>query len=257
MIAELLHWLATPISGASDHAIAMTLAWHGRLMVLAMGLLTPPLIIVARFFKITPRQDWPRQLDNPFWFITHRRWGHIVGAIVAVAMAFVLVERGWEWPRAQPAHRSRLARGLAGAGPIDRLVVARHAWRACGSVHPETSSSALWPGDHFSMTSRRIIFEYVHKGAGYLLLALTVLALCTGLIAADAPRWMPVALGAWWLMMAAVFVSLQRAGRCIDTYQAIWGLDPDLPGNRRRPIGFGIVRRPMTNVSPRERVSEK
>jgi hypothetical protein len=52
-------------------------------------------------------------------------------------------------------------------------------------------------------------------------------------------------------------VSLQRAGRCIDTYQAIWGLDPDLPGNRRRPIGFGIVRRPITNVSPRERASEK
>ena len=45
MIAELLHWLATPISGASDHAIAMPLAWHGRLMVLALGLLTPPLII--------------------------------------------------------------------------------------------------------------------------------------------------------------------------------------------------------------------
>src|SRR5215471_6841558 len=98
MLAGLLHWLSTPISGASDHAIAMTLAWHGRLMVLAMGLLTPPLIIVARFFKITPRQDWPRRLGNPFWFVTHRRWGHIVGAIVAVATAFVLIERGWRWP---------------------------------------------------------------------------------------------------------------------------------------------------------------
>src|SRR6516225_9070995 len=66
MLGALLHWLATPISGASDHLIAMPLAWHGRLMVLATGLLTPPLIIVARFFKVTPQQDWPRQLDNPF-----------------------------------------------------------------------------------------------------------------------------------------------------------------------------------------------
>ena len=107
MIAELFHWLATPISGASDHAIAMPLAWHGRLMVLAMGLLTPPLIIVARFFKIMPRQDWPRQLDNPFWFTTHRRLGHIVGAIVAIAMAFVLVERGWE----SPVHNLHTAAG--------------------------------------------------------------------------------------------------------------------------------------------------
>ena len=94
---------------------------------------------------------------------------------------------------------------------------------------------------------RRIIFEHIHKSAGYLLLALTVLALCTGLYAADAPRWMPVALGAWWIIMAGVFVALQRAGRCIDTYQAIWGLDPELPGNRRRPIGLGIVRRPVTD----------
>ena len=107
------------------------------------------------------------------------------------------------------------------------------------------------------MTRRRIIFEYVHKGAGYLLLALTVVALCTGLIAADAPRWMPFVLGVWWLMMAGVFASLQRAGSCIDTYQAIWGLDPDLPGNRRRPIGIGIVRRLLTNTSPPGRVSEK
>jgi hypothetical protein len=257
MIAGLLHWLATPISGASDHAIAMPLAWHGRLMVLAMGLLTPLLIIVARFFKIMPRQDWPRQLDNPFWFITHRRWGHIVGAIVAVAMAFVLAERGWE----SPLHNVHTAAGwLVVLLVLVQLIGAWLRGTHGGPVDPFTRKprpAALWPGDHFSMTRRRIVFEYVHKGAGYLLLALTVLALCTGLIAADAPRWMPVALGAWWIMMAAVFVSLQRAGRCIDTYQAIWGLDPDLPGNRRRPIGFGIVRRPITNVSPRERASKK
>src|SRR5215468_10656471 len=98
MLAGLLHWLSTPISGASDHAIAMALAWHSRLMVLAMGLLTPPLIIVARFFKVTPQQDWPRQLDNPFWFITHRRWGHIIGLIVAVGLTYALLAYGWRPP---------------------------------------------------------------------------------------------------------------------------------------------------------------
>ena len=75
MLAEVFRWLLTPISGASDHAISRPLVWHGRLMVLAMGLLTPPLIIVARFFKIRPRQDWLRRLDNPFWLVTHRRRG--------------------------------------------------------------------------------------------------------------------------------------------------------------------------------------
>jgi hypothetical protein len=244
MIAELIHWLATPINGASDHAIATPLAWHGRLMVLAMGLLTPPLIMVARFFKIMPRQDWPRQLDNPFWFITHRRLGHVVGAIVVVAMAFVLVERGWESP-ADNVHA--VAGWLAVLLVLVQLIGSWLRGTHGGPVDPFTRKPRpreLWRGDHFGMTRRRIIFEHVHKGAGYLLLALTVLALCTGLIAADAPRWMPTALGVWWFMMAAIFVSLQRAGRCIDTYHAIWGLDPNLPGNRRRPIGFGIVRQP-------------
>ena len=172
-------------------------------------------------------------------------------------MAFVLVERGWE----SPVHNLHTAAGwlvvlLVLAQLIGSWLRGTHG----GPVDPFTRKprpAALWPGDHFSMTRRRVIFEYVHKGAGYVLLALTVLALCTGLIAADAPRWMPVALGAWWLMMAAAFITLQRGGRCIDTYQAIWGLDPELPGNRRRPIGFGIVRRPMTNIVPRERASEK
>jgi hypothetical protein len=99
------------------------------------------------------------------------------------------------------------------------------------------------------MTRRRIVFEYIHKAAGYLLLALTLVAIPTGLVAADAPRWMPIAMGIWWLVMLALFVWLQRAGWCMDTYQAIWGLDPDLPGNRRRPIGFGIVRRPVERSS--------
>lgn len=257
MIAELLYWLATPISGAKEHTIAMPLAWHGRLMVLAMGLLTPALIIVARFFKVTPNQEWPRHLDNPFWFITHRRWGHIVGAIVAIAMVFVLVERGWE----RPVYNPHIAAGwLVVLLVLVQLVSSWLRGTHGGPVDPFTRKSRsrdLWPGDHYSMTRRRIIFEYVHKGAGYLLLALTVYALCSGLILADAPRWMPIALGVWWLMMVSVFVLLQRAGRCIDTYQAIWGLDPDLPGNRGRPIGFGIVRGPIMNVAPRERTSEK
>jgi len=57
--------------------------------------------------------------------------------------------------------------------------------------------------------------------------------------------------------MTGVFISLQRAGRCTDTYQAIRRLDPDFPGNGRRPSGFGIARKPATNMTPRERASEK
>jgi hypothetical protein len=74
------------------------------------------------------------------------------------------------------------------------------------------------------MTPRRIAFEYVHKYAGYVLLALAVAAMPTGLIAADSPRWMPIVMTIWWLAMLGVFGWLQRSGRCIETYQAIWDL---------------------------------
>ena len=44
------------------------------------------------------------------------------------------------------------------------------------------------------------------------------------------------------MLLLMVAVRLQRAGRCIDTYQAIWGPDPCHPGNSRGVIGWGIRR---------------
>jgi hypothetical protein len=243
-----LTWLLTPISGASEHDITASIAWHGRLMVLGMGLLMPPAIIVARFFKVTPGQDWPRQLDNPLWFVSHRRWGHVIGVIVAVGLAFVLAADGLK-PPWRNLH-------VAGGWVVLALVLIRvvGSWLRGthgGPVDPFTRQPRppeQWPGDHFSMTGRRIVFEYTHKTAGYMLVVLSLVAISTGLMAADAPRWMPIAMGIWWLAMLAVFIWLQSAGRCLDTYQAIWGPGPVLPGNRRRPIGFGIVRRRSAGV---------
>ncbi len=239
-------WLLTPISGSTEHFISSSLAWHGRLMVLSMGVLMPLLVIVARYFKVTPRQDWPRQLDNPFWFITHRRWGHVTGAVLVAGLVFGLITSRW----LAPWHSLHAALGWAVVVLVLVLVVS--AWLRGthgGPVDPFTRKRRppeQWPGDHFSMTQRRIIFEYIHKYAGYALLLLVLSAIPTGLIAADAPRWMPIVMGIWWMVMLGLFVWLQTARRCIDTYQAIWGLDPNLPGNRRRPIGLGIAR---TNVT--------
>ena len=244
-IEAAVRWLLTPISGSTEHFISTSLAWHGRLMVLGMGLLMPPLVIVARYFKVTPRQDWPRQLDNPFWFVTHRRWGNVTGVILLAGLVFGLIAEGWQAPW-------RSLHGTFGwTVVVFVLVQIVSAWLRGthgGPVDPFTRKRRppeQWPGDHFSMTRRRIIFEYLHKYVGYALMLLVVAAISTGLIAADAPRWMPILMGIWWMVMLSLFVWLQTAGRCIDTYQAIWGLDPNLPGNRRRPIGLGIAR---TNV---------
>src|SRR5665213_3284385 len=64
----------------------------------------------------------------------------------------------------------------------------------------------------------------------------------TSHIQTGAPVWMWLVLGLWWIVCAAGLIELQRRVGCIDTYQAIWGLDPALPGYRHRPIGIGITR---------------
>ena len=252
LFGAIVPWLLAPISGSSEHSIAAPVAWHGRLMVLSMGVLMPPLIIIARFFKVTPGQDWPRQLDNPFWFVTHRRWGHVIGLIVAVGLTYALLAYGWR----PPWHSLHSAFGWVVVGLLV-LQVAGSWLRGThgGPVDPFTRQPRPpneWPGDHFNMTRRRVVFEYVHKWSGYVLLVFTLAAIPTGLIAADAPRFMPITMGLWWLAMLGVFIRLQWTGRCIDTYQAIWGIDPHLPGNRRRPIGFGIARINPEPCAPQE-----
>ena len=80
----------------------------------------------------------------------------------------------------------------------------------------------------------------------WLAVLMAVLTVILGLIAADAPRWMALVLTVWWLALALAAGYLERAGRCIDTYQAIWGPDMRHPGNQR-PINGWRMRRPLAN----------
>lgn len=235
-------WLLTPISGAAEHHIDMAVAWHGRFMVLAWAILAPILVIIARFYKVKPRQDWPRVLDNPFWMITHRRLGHWVGAIMLLGLLAILLSGGSGLPwRTLHTSLGWIVVVLSCAHIASSWYRGTHG----GPMNPFTRQlkpPEQWPGDHFDMTRRRIVFEYVHKSVGYLLLGLVVVVIASGLDAADAPRWMPVAIALWWLACLGAFVRFQIEGRSIDTYQAIWGLDERLAGNRRKPIGWGVKR---------------
>ncbi len=226
-------WLATPLSGASRHDIPAWEAWHGRLMVLAWSALLPLGALVARFGKVPRRALWPARLDRQGWWQTHRTIQSAGIAIMSVAAALALLhaERrdqvatihhvlGWivvaaGWTQGLAA----LLRGTKG-GPTDLAL----------------------RGDHYDMTRRRVAFEWLHKGLGWLVMPIVWAATAYGLVLADAPRWMPVAIGLWWGALLAAFVALQRAGLCVDTYQAIWGDDPGHPGNARAPIGWGIRR---------------
>ena len=92
------------------------------------------------------------------------------------------------------------------------------------------------------MTKRRLVFEYTHKFAGYVALALAMAAILSGLWQVNGPNWMWLTLCIWWALLLFIAFTLQRKGMAWDTYQAIWGPDPNLPGNKRKPIGLGVKR---------------
>ncbi|MBS0340087.1 MAG: cytochrome B [Proteobacteria bacterium] len=207
-------------------------------MVLGWGLLLPTGALAARYFKRTRR--WPERLDHKGWWIAHRllQWSGMAAAALGLAWAW---GRGAGGGALAPWHHfagwSLMAIGLFQIG----FGLVR------GSKGGPTDVQMR--GDHYDMSTRRVWFERLHKSLGWLAMLLSMAVIASGLVLADAPRWMPLVLATWWLALAAAAWRWQRAGRCIDTYQAIWGPDPAHPGNRRAPIGWG-VNRPL---QPRQR----
>ena len=229
-------WLLVPIDVTRPHDVGVLIAWHGRLMVLAWSFLFPIAILTARFGKITPWQDWPRELDNLTWWHTHLTLQYCGGVAVCLAVLLTL-QAGMSGVLNQP---HRVLGWTAVALCAAQFLSGWFRGTKGGPTAPARDGSLA--GDHYDMTSRRIAFEYAHKTAGYLALLTAAAATVTGLWAANAPRWMWVAIGAWWIVIVSSLVVLQRRGLVIDTYQAIWGPDPRHPGNRMKPIGWGIKR---------------
>ena len=224
-----------PLLGHGEHLIAPWAMWHARSMVLAWGFLLPLGALAARFFKVLPGQNWPAAIDHPGWWHVHRvfQWA-----------GFGLMLLGLYLVDGHATSQGRLAQMHAWAGwfvvALGTLQVASGLTR--GSKGGPTSEQMQ--GDHYDMTPWRLHFERLHKFLGWLAVVASIGVIAAGLALAHAPRWMALLLLLWWAALAIAFVRLQRAGRCIDTYQAIWGPDPTHPGNRRKPIGWG-VRRPL------------
>ena len=252
----IVEFLLQPISGSDEHYFGHAHKWHARWMVVAWGVMVPLGILIARYFKITARQDWPTQLDNRTWWIAHLVLQIGAFALTLVALAYVLDL--FDGVLGAIATDGIGLSGVAGLAPLHALlgwaVVALASLQVLGGalrgthghrtvvLDAELRARLGGRGDHFQMTLRRRVFEYAHKLCGYLALALAALNIVLGLAMADAPRWMWLVIGGFWLLLGSIAVRLQRQGRCVDTYQAIYGPAPDLPGNRRRPIGWGIRR---------------
>ena len=241
LASAFLDWLLT--SASRNELLAdRGVIWHGRLMTATWLVVIPIAILIARFYKVTPRQDWPKVLDNPFWFVWHRRLGWLAMMLTVLAVAAVFRKDA----SISGAHVHHVAGWGVLVVSVFQVVGALFRGTHGGPVDPFTRAPRppeQWPGDHYSMTRRRIVFEYSHKIAGYLALALTLIAIVTGLSTVDASRWMWIGFMLLCGLFAIAFLRLQSQDRCRDTYQAIWGVDPALPGNQRaKAVGFGVRR---------------
>lgn len=233
----MMDWLFMAIDTSRPHLVTDTIAWHGRVMVAAWGVLFPIGILIARFMKTTPKQNWPEKLDSQVWWHSHWIIQSCGAALVVFAVWLI-----WNNPGESTAawvHRTMgwivvsfcavqfFAGWLRGSkgGPTE---IERN-----GSVH----------GDHYDMTPRRLMFEYIHKFLGYFALLFAWTTTILGMWVANGPVWMFLTLTIWFAVLVTVFFKLQKRGLALDTYQAIWGTDPNLPGNQRKPIGLGVRRK--------------
>lgn len=228
-----MDWLLSPIDATRAHEVGFAVSWHARSMLLAWGVLAPLAVLVARYFKVLPGQDWPRELDNQLWWRSHWMGQGLVLLLSLFGLGLILgvAEAG--------GLHGRLGYALLCLMGLQILLGIVRGSKG-GPTAPAKDGSLR--GDHYDMTSWRVLFEWSHKLIGYAALGLAAFVILAGLWEANAPRWMWFVVLIWWAGLIVAAAILQARGCAIDTYQAIWGPDPKHPGNRRDPIGFGITR---------------
>lgn len=229
----MLGWLATPIDPSHGHEVELAVAWHARTMVLAWGVLAPLAVVLARYFKILPSQDWPRELDNQLWWRSHWIGQTLVLLLSFTGLALIFNGGGHNggW-----ANTHRLLGFAVLALVVVQVLLGIFRGTRGGPNYPASDGSLS--GDHYDMTSWRLAFEWTHKTLGYTALAIAAAAILSGLWLVNAPRWIWVLILAWWVFLALFSAFCQKKGWAYDTYQAIYGGDPSLPGNRRKPAGW-------------------
>jgi len=229
-------WLLASIDPSRPHEVGWALSWHARVMVLSWGVLVPAGIFSARYLKILPWQNWPEELDSKAWWRLHWMGQSIAFALSLVGLALILSTAE---PGPESLLHTVLGYAVMGFGTIQILMGVFRGTKG-GPTAPQPDGSLS--GDHFDMTRFRLIFEHVHLSLGYLALLLGGATILSGLWTSNAPRWMWVVLVAYWVFLAFLAAGMQLAGRAFDTYQAIWGPDPNLPGNQMKKMGWGTVR---------------
>lgn len=229
-----MDWLLAPIDASRPHEVGFAISWHARSMVLAWGVLAPLAVIIARFFKVMPGQNWPEELDNQTWWRGHWMGQTVVVALSVVGLLLVLPGRSAN----MSLHNTLGYIVLCGA--LFQVGLGFLRGSKGGPTAPAPDGSLR--GHHYDMTPWRLTFEKLHKSFGYVTALLAAVTILLGLWKANGPVWMWIVLVGWWIILAILFVYLQKRGMAVDTYQAIWGPDLKHPGNQRAAPGWGMRR---------------
>lgn len=214
-------WLLSGLDATRAHEITSVQSWHGRFMTLAWGICVPLGILIARYVKITPGQNWPDELDNQFWWRSHLFFQITAAVCLVIGLLVMLIGQGFQIKGLHP-----LLGWLVILGAASQIL----SGLLRGSKGGPTE--AVLVGDHYSMTRRRRIFEAFHKSMGYVLLFGGAVLVLQGLWSVNAPRWMYILLTGFWLCLGVMALVLRNRLQFVTSYQAIWGPDPDHPGNR-------------------------
>ena len=230
----LWEWLSTPIDPARAHSVGALVSWHGRGIALAWGVMIPTGVVIARYFKVLPWQDWPRQLDNRVWWRAHL--GLQLGgfAIALLALLAIIVAQGGVTARMTHSVLGWLVMGLATAQVLSGYL------RGTKGGPTDAAPDGTWHGDHYDMTQRRLIFELVHKSLGHGAILAAAAALLAGLWLANAPRWMWIAQLVYWAALAVLALWYERRGPRPTTHEAIWG--PKAPKEADRTADRAALR---------------
>lgn len=242
LLADPVGWLQGPVRPGHADALNQVDRWHGVLMGLGGGILAPLAVLAARYWKVVPGQDWPRELNHRGWQRVHGLFGWT--AILSLLIGAYLAFQGMS----MHAHL-RHPHAWAGWGVVLLLVLMvinialRGSTGGPGHHLPRTLVHLHdVPGDHYDMTFRRRFFEFVHRLLGYGLLLVPAGTILSGYWRAGVPRWILLCTLLWWGLLLLLAWRWERQGRAVDGYQARWGPSMAHPGNRIPRLGWGMRR---------------
>jgi hypothetical protein len=228
-----VQWLLAPIVSATVLGREPAYMVHGALMIVSMVLCLPIGAVIARYFKVTPKQNWPIELDSKFWWYCHLVFSYL--GLFASILAMAAIFSTWRVFDLETVSRLNTAQLLhlviGWATLLLCCFIIFTAWFRGTKGGPGEKNIR---GDHYDLTPRRLLFESIHKKSSYLFFLLCIFCIGGGLLLIGAKGWMLVVLAFLFLCSVLWIMRLELKGRRIPSYPATWGLRPEHPGNRRR-----------------------